>query len=272
MSDQTPACPTSQKKRYATSKAAETAARGAQIAITKPLHPYICICTWWHLSSQPSDQVPTDAIADPDDIHRLELLSDTSFRDLVATEANGKLPMHDRITLRHTTLLLRWNRTLKELRADINRQLSDRRGDTSLHAHDWRKRAEGYRDVITLRLQECSDLRARALEQQRQQREADKAANIREQETIQERAAASNAARRQARAEDVDRRLDQFGVPDHKDKELRRLAGEQAIKRLIDAHGLEFTNYLAEECAVLGATIPIRVRRHLTDAPLPRTA
>ncbi|MFE1451934.1 hypothetical protein [Streptomyces olivaceoviridis] len=270
--DKTPACPNPQKKRYATREAADNAARRSQIAIEEPLHPYICICTWWHLSKQPTNAVPADAVADPDDIHRLELQSDTAFRETVALEARGKLPMNDRIALRHTSLLLRWNRTLKELRTDINQELNNRRHDTTLATHDWRKRAEGYRDVLTLRLQENRDLRAHELEQAKQQREATKAANLTEQANIQQRAAASNAARRAARNEETDRALDRLGIPQHATKELRRQAGERAIQRLIDAHGPEFSQYLAEECAVLGAPLPNRVRKYLTDNTLARTA
>jgi hypothetical protein len=272
--DKTPTCPTPQKKRYATSEAADNAARRSQIAVGAPLHPYICICTWFHLSKQPSSQVPADAIPDPDDIHRLELYSDTTFRETVSNEARGRLAMRDRIALRHTSLLLRWQRTLKELRADINQELNNKAADTSLEAYDWRKRAEGYRDALTLRLNECRDLRARDLEHARQQREADQVRNVDEQQGIQQRAAVSNATRRSARAEETDRQLDSYGIPRHADKELRRQAGEAAIKRLIDAHGLEFSEYLAEECAVLGAPIPNRVRKYLTDQPahLARTA
>ena len=272
MSNDKPACPNPQKKRYATAEAAEKAAHGVQIAITEPLHPYICVCTWWHLSRQPSDQVPADAVADPDDIHRLEIMSDAAFRDLVATEARGQLPMDDRIALRHVSLLLRWQRTLKELRADINQQLNQRRHDTTLITHDWRKRAEGYRDSLTLRTQECQDLRARELEQAKQQREHLKAHNTAEGVRIQRLAAASNTGRRAARAAETDRQLDSYGVPQHADKDLRRQAGERAVKRLIDAHGIEFSQYLAEECADLGAPLPNRVRKYLADADLAQTA
>lgn len=241
--DKTPACPNPQKKRYATAEAAHSAAHGVQIAITEPLHPYICVCTWWHLSRQAPDLVPTNAIPDPVDIARLETLSDTSFRDLVATEARGQLDMDTRIALRHTSLHLRWQRTLKELRADINQQLNNRRHDNSLLTHDWRKRAEGYRDSLTLRLQECRDLRAAEIEKTKTHRAALKASNN----------------------EETDRQLDTLGVPQHTSKELRRQAGERAIQRLIDAHGTEFSAYLAEECAVLGAPLPNRVRKYLTD-------
>lgn len=273
MTQKTAACPTPAKKRYATSEAADRAAHGAQLAIPGPLHPYMCVCTWWHLSKKPPTTIPDNAIPDPADIHRLELQSDGAFRETVSIEARGKAPMADRIALRHTSILLRWQRTLKELRGDINRQLTERAGDRTLEAHDWRKRAEGYRASLTIRLDECRDLRALDLHRQKEQREADKARNLADQNDIQQRAAASNAARRAARDADTDQQLDTYGIPQHANKELRRQAGERAIKRLIDAHGDEFSQYLAEECAVLGATLPNRVRKYLTDpADLAQTA
>lgn len=49
------ACPNPTKKRYATRQAAESAAHGAQIRIADPLYPYLCCCTWWHLSKYPTN-------------------------------------------------------------------------------------------------------------------------------------------------------------------------------------------------------------------------
>lgn len=267
-------CPTDQKKRYATREAADQAAHRSQLAVGAPLYPYTCVCTWWHLSKQQTNTVPADAIADPDDIYRLQLQSDTAFRETVATEARGRLAMHDRIALRHPGNLLRWNHALKELRADVNTHLTERATDTSLEAHDWRKRTEGYRNALTLRIQECRDLRARQLEKTQQQRTTQAAGQREAQHDIQQAAATSNASRREARAEQTDRQLDAYGVPGHVNKELRRQAGEQAIKRLIDAHGIEFTRYLAEECTALGAALPNRVLKYLPEATahLPRTA
>ncbi|MFG2220449.1 hypothetical protein ACGFN1_37575 [Streptomyces sp. NPDC048685] len=51
------------------------------------------------------------------------------------------------------------------------------------------------------------------------------------------------------------------GQPTQKD--LRRLAGEKAIDRLIAAHGTEFAGYLAQEYAELGADLPQRVAKYL---------
>lgn len=180
--------------------------------------------------------------------------------------------MHDRIALRHPGNLIRWSQTLKELRADINTQLNERAADTSLEAHDWRKRTEGYRNVLALRIQECRDLRARQLEKTQEQRATEHAERQESRHDIQQAAAVSNASRREARNQELDRQLDSYNVPEHTSKELRRQAGEAAIKRLIDAHSTEFTRYLAEECAVLGAPLPSRVRKYLPEADLPRTA
>ncbi|MFD9004463.1 hypothetical protein ACFV0T_26480 [Streptomyces sp. NPDC059582] len=265
--DKRPACPTPDKKRYATREAAEKAAHRSQIAITEPLHPYICICTWTHLSKQPSDQVPTDAIPDATDLARLQLQSDNAFRETVTKDARGQLPMTDRIALRHTSLLHRWKDVLEEIRAEVNRDLNSAPRDNSLASHDWRKRAEGYRDVLTLRLQECRDLRAQDLERTKPHHTVTTDADLDSPQDPQGRAAASNASRREARAAETDRFLDAHGVPQHTNKELRRQAGERAVQRLIDAHGTEFSHYLAEECAVLGATLPNRVRKYLTDQP-----
>ncbi|WP_399559389.1 hypothetical protein [Streptomyces chartreusis] len=265
-------CPTGQKKRYAAREAADNAARRSQIGIAHPLYPYVCVCTWWHLSKQQPDTIPADAVAEPDDIYRLQIQSDAAFRETVATEARGKLPRHDRIALRQPGNLLRWTNALKELRADINIQLTERAGDKTLEAHDWRKRAEGYRDVLALRLQECRDLRARHLEKTQPQRDAAYAERQATRHEIQQAAAASNLSRRESRAQQTDRQLDSYGIPAHANKELRRQAGENAIKRLIDAHGIEFTRYLAEECAALGAPLPNRVRKHLPAADLAQTA
>ncbi|MFJ7023196.1 hypothetical protein ACIQUW_33025 [Streptomyces sp. NPDC101117] len=258
-------CPTDQKKRYATSEAAESAARRSQIGIGAPLYPYICVCTWWHLSKQKPDTIPTDATADSKDVYRLQVQSDAAFRETVSNDARGKLDMNDRIALRQPGNLLRWNDTLKELRADINTQLTERRTDNSLHAYDWRRRAEGFRDSLTIRLQECRDLRAQHIQNTQQQRAAEQPEDQAVIEARRQAAVAANTARRKANAEDLDRRLDAHGVPSHINKDLRRQAGENAIQRLIDAHGLEFTRYLAEECAAIGVELPKRVRKYIAD-------
>jgi hypothetical protein len=214
------------------------------------------------------------ATADTQDVLRLQLQSDNAFRDTVATEAQGKGELPDRLALRHPGILLRWNRALKDLRADLNKQLTNRAGDKTLTAHDWRKRAFAYRDSLTLRINECRDLRA-ATHQAAAQRHAGQSTSRDDQMRFEEQAAAAKAARREARDALLDQQLDRCNVPRLRQKELRRIAGENAIQLLIDAHGIEFSRYLAEECDRLGAELPGRVRKYLTDTPpqpLPNTA
>ncbi|WP_158819119.1 MULTISPECIES: hypothetical protein [Streptomyces] len=45
-------------------------------------------------------------------------------------------------------------------------------------------------------------------------------------------------------------------------KELRALAGEAAVQRLIAAHNAEFDDYLTEEYALLGISLPARIERY----------
>lgn len=265
------ACPTPDKKRYATPEAAQTGARRSLIGVGHHLYPYTCICTWWHLSKNPTHAIPADAAPDPADIARLQLQSDTTFRATVANEARGRAPLPDRLALRHTGILPRWNKHLKELRDDVNQQLNERAADASLEAHDWRRRAEGYRDSLTLRINECRDLRAHhtaIAAEQKAQREAATQEPDHDPTT--------RDARQEARDHHLDHTLDSHGIPRIERKELRRQAGEAAIKRLIDAHGTEFSRYLAEECDRLGVDVPNRVRKYLPEqtspAPLTRTA
>lgn len=255
-------CPTPDKKRYATYEAADNAAHRSRIAVG-PLYPYTCACTWIHLSKTPTDTIPADAIPNPIDVQRLQLQSDTTFRDTVATEASGKSPLADRIALRHPGLLKRWHRHLNILRDDAKQQLKARAHDTSLEAHDWRRRAEGYLESLIRRTNECRDLQAHVLTDTATTKAAQKEAGL-AQHHRQERVHAANQTRREARNAQLDQQLDQYGIPRLEQKDLRRQAGEAAIQRLIDAHGIEFSAYLAEECARLGAELPPRVRKHLS--------
>lgn len=51
--------------------------------------------------------------------------------------------------------------------------------------------------------------------------------------------------------------------------ELREQAGDIAIKRLTDAHRAEFTRYLVEEFARVGAEVPKRIRRYQEEFGIP---
>lgn len=256
----TPICPTTQKKRYATREAAESAARGAELA-TGPLYPYVCPCTWWHLSKNPDNELPANITADPADVKRLTVMNVTNFRALVANEASGRANHNDRLALRHPdpTHLNRWRDALKELLTDVKLQISSRAHDHSPETIEWRRRVKGYRESLLRRMDECHERWLAAKETQTE--------TLRE--TQQEREAREQAAKRarvEAREQALDKQLDDAGVPPMGQNDLRRIAGEKAIKRLIDAHGMEFSQYLAEECEAIGAKIPNRVNRYLADA------
>lgn len=256
----TTVCPTSHKKRYATRQAAESAAAGVQVAVGH-LYPYICSCTWWHLSKNPSNELPANITADPADVARLTAMSTTAFRDLVATEASGRANHNDRLALRHPdpAHLNRWRETLKELLADVKLQISARAGDHTPETAEWRRRVKTYRESLIRRVDECHERWVAA-------KEAQKTAPRETQQEKEAREQAAKRARIEARERALDQQLDEAGVPPMSQNDLRRIAGEKAIKRLIDAHGIEFSRYLAEECEALGAQIPNRVRRHLANA------
>lgn len=258
-------CPTPEKTgQYATSQAAQYAADRALIA-RGPLYPYPCACTWWHLTKSPTQFISPSAVPDPEAVDRLRELTDSAFTAFISEETKGRAAPADRIALRHPDNLKRWRDTLKDLRTSINTQLRDRAHDTSLLAHDWRKRAHGYRDALSIRLTECDDLRAQAALTERSRNEAQREQRREQQRLLEEQAATAKAARIDKRTQAVDAELDRIGIPTFQHKELRRAAGEAAIKRLIDAHGPEFSTYLAEECERIGTELPTRVRKYIGD-------
>lgn len=252
------ACPTPEKTgRYATREGAESAARRAQIGVGQLLHPYPCACTWWHLSrTESSKPLPGDQ-PDPIDVERLRTIPDIAFRGIVADDATGKAPMPDRIALRHPHNLRRWQRMLGELITDIQKQRKDKHDDQSLAAHDWHKRADAYEAALRVLAAECRQLQSDH--------------HIK---TLQD-AEATNAAAKEARKEARSTAITTLSTPEtleakqarftakQETKELRRIAGEAAIKRLIDNHGPEWCQLLAEECNRLGAELPNRVTKYL---------
>lgn len=262
-------CPTPHKKRYATQTGAEKAAHRSRISINKPLYPYVCICTWWHLSKTATPLVPDGTTADPANTTRLQGLSAPTFRAVVVDEVSGRTPMPDRIALRHPLVAPRWAKYLRELLRDAEQQLAARAHDTSLEAHAWRTRTHSYRDTLTLRLREAQDIHAHHPAETAAYLRAAHAAQVKQQRQEQQ---TLKQARKELRDASLDRTLAAHEPAVRiQDKEARRLAGDAAIKRLIEAHYSEFGRYLADECTRLGASIPKRVRQHL-DADLPHTA
>ncbi|MEU9703060.1 hypothetical protein [Streptomyces sp. NPDC047981] len=225
----TPECPTPEKRRYATQTGAEAGARQSRIGVGTVLYPYPCPCSWWHNSKTPPLEPLDLADTDPHRVQYVRALPDIAFRTIVVEDATGKAATPDRLALRHHTNLKRWERILNQLINDASKQIADIRKDTSLTAHDQRRRTEAYRAALHTRRDECQQHRANTHLEPVTRTERDTAA-------------ADKA--------------------DH--KERRRLAGEAAVKRLIDAHGPEWTRYLTEECERRDTPVPDRVHRRLT--------
>lgn len=231
----TATCPTPGKSRYATSTAADQAAHRAGLSLGIPLRAYECACSWWHITKSPAPEhaniQPTTAA-----IQYLAALPDIDFREIVALEARGQgEPVHN-AALRDVALVRRWRKSLGQLMNDIDQQLADRRHDRSLSSHDWRKRAVTYRNTLTLRTTECR----RQLAELQEYMARTKQSRLMDAQIAA--AAGTTAA------------------------ELRRMAGEVAVERLINAHGQEFSGYLAEAFKELGLNVPARVQRHLPAA------
>ncbi|NUP46187.1 MAG: hypothetical protein HOW97_02575 [Catenulispora sp.] len=228
-------CPRPEKHRYATRHGAETAAYRAQIGVGQILNPYLCQgCGWWHLSKKAADTVPAGAVADPAVVERLVALDDIAFRALAGDEARGQVAMPERIALRSPRLVARWRRALGLIIQDVDTQLSMRRGEKNT---DWGRRILAFKTVLDARRAEAGEVLAstEGAAQAEQARLGVERARARQEALAAKKSAA----------------------------ELRALAGDAAIKRLIDAHGLEFSRYLAEECARLGTPLPARVAKYL---------
>lgn len=229
------ACPNPTKARYATRTAADNAAHRATLRIEVPLTPYECPCTWWHLTKHAPEQPVDPATASQYDVEHLAGMPDIDFREIVARDVSGEGELSQRAALRHHRNQLRWKRQLGQLMTDVEQQLNDRRHERTLAVHDWRKRALNYRDALIVRRSECKRLRAAD--------HAHATVNQEHRRRDTEQAAAAGASV----------------------KELRAAAGEIAIHRLITAHNAEFDEYLAEEYAALGITLPERIRRYRAE-------
>lgn len=152
------ACPTPEKSRFATRAGAESAAARSELALGLLLRPYDCVCGWVHLSKAVFDEIPADAEPDPAIVNRLRWLPDDRFTDVVRADTTGTADVDTRVALRHPRLRGRWRRVLRDLAADIDRQMAARAGDVSRTTADWRQRAAGYRDSLTIRAREAGAL------------------------------------------------------------------------------------------------------------------
>ncbi|MFI7890949.1 hypothetical protein ACIFUY_06750 [Streptomyces sp. CACIS-1.16CA] len=230
-------CPHPTKSRYATLEAATKAAHRVTHQVGLPLRPYECPCSWWHLTKTPAPAaLPTASDATLADVQRLASLPDIDFRNIVAADARGEGKPGDRGALRAPQILTRWKRCLGQLHKDLNDQFQDNRGDKSLLAEDWRKRATSYRETLALRLSECRRLKAEA--------HAEMVRNKEYKKHDAEVAAAAGASV----------------------QELRAHAGEVAKERLINAHQAEFRRYLVDAYTDLGISLPARIRRRIAES------
>ncbi|MFD7661316.1 hypothetical protein [Streptomyces sp. NPDC059788] len=226
------ACPKPTKSRYATRTAAETAARRVAVRSNLLLSPYECVCTWWHLTKSAPEQPVDVSAAQIRDIEHLASLPDIDFREVVAADSAGDGELGRRAALRHRRNQIRWKKHLGQLIANVDAQLHERRGDRTLAAHDWARRATAHRNALQLRLTECKRLRA------------------------------AGHAEEMARSDAYRRDREVAAAAGASVKELRALAGEAAIKRLIASHNAEFNEYLAEEYAHLGISLPARIEHY----------
>lgn len=165
----------------------------------------------------------TPTAVDVEIVNLVAALGPVAFADLVARELRGTAHPQEAAALRDPRNVKRWKHALHDSLNDIDKQLGDRRGDKSFAAQDWRKRAMWVRSGIDKRIREA--------------KRHIKAANV---------AAAADIRTSRAHI-----------------KDLHRQAGEVAIQRLIDAHGVEFSQYLAEECERLDVEVPAQVRKYL---------
>jgi hypothetical protein len=154
----TRSCPKPYKRSYTTLAEAHDAAVHDGLTYGNGLFPYHCLCGAFHLSKDANGQLPTHQPANPERVAALRSLSATAFEHVVAADIRNMGAVADRIALRHPDNLTRWRWTLKALRSGISRQLAERTHDT--HANlTWRRRAEGFRDTVDMRLAECQRLR-----------------------------------------------------------------------------------------------------------------
>jgi hypothetical protein len=229
------ACPHPTKSRFATRAAAINSSQRVDLRANLQLTPYECVCTWWHLTKNTVEAPLAADEADRADIEHVASLPDIDFREIVVADLRNQGARADRAVLRHELNLRRWKRHLAQLAADVTTQLKERKHETSLEAHDWRKRTTSYSNAIALRVEECRRLRA----------------------VVHADAVRKNDYRR--------RDAEIAAAAGATVKELRHHAGEIAVDRLINAHGAEFARYCAEEYRALGLAVPERIARRIDE-------
>lgn len=150
-------CTTPHKQAYTTRDQAELRRVEDGIRYGTALYPYQCVCGQWHLSRDTDQDLPAYERPDPAGVARIRALDAHAFAELVDADAKNTIGIPDKLALRHPDNLTRWRWALKALHGKVSRQLAAGSSD-----HDWRYRAEIYRNKIETRLVECRRLRTEA--------------------------------------------------------------------------------------------------------------
>lgn len=203
-----PLCPTPDKSRFATMEAASEAVDRAGFALNKKLYVYeTCPCGWLHLTSKKSRADPNAKSVLLPGIP----VDDAVFANLVRRDVVGASTPQDAAALRESENVPRWADALKSFQIDLAAQLAARAGVRDAATVEWRARIAKVQYSLRLRRTEAKQL-------------------------MQERSLGSM-------------RQDKDYLPGQraKLKDRRGEAGERAVKRLKDAHSLEFVTYLQEE-------------------------
>lgn len=226
-------CLTPKKSRFATLDAARNAIRHAQLTLNKTLHPYdTCPCGWIHLTSKQRKAAdPVIVVVEGEELDAGEELQ--LFAQITRLDVVGKASPQDAAWLRRRENLVKWSDSLKVFQVDIGSQLQARAGDQSEKARAWRKRLGEVQVQLRMRRAEVKQL-------------------LIEKHT-------SRYARKGGEAPEVSEEFKKYAS----EKDLRRIAGERAIDRLIGAHRDEFTTYLSQEYRQLGLELIPRIEKHL---------
>ena len=123
-------CPTPAKLGFATKRAAE----GKAVLLDRHLHPYLCQCGSWHLTSRQT----TAPAADLHLIEAISTLTDEEFDLLVAAELGGRATPQEAAALRSREIATRWRAALRRHVADMHAQLATKKGIDDPETKHWR--------------------------------------------------------------------------------------------------------------------------------------
>lgn len=123
-------CPTPDKKRFATKRAAEAFGSIAGLRLTV----YLCQCSMFHLSMRMG---PALSISEQQ-IEKLTQMTDEEFVLLVKKELRGKVTPEEEAALRSPHVVARWEAALKQENTELEAILAAKKGYTDRNTRDWR--------------------------------------------------------------------------------------------------------------------------------------